>query len=199
MSTKDVTTAYEQAAEVYRKKYDAMPVRTHDVDVAFSYFHGTDNPRVLEIGCAYGREAQYILQKTDDYTGIDISSTYINMAQSENDSGNFIVADVLEYDFPQNIDIVFAFASFLHLSDVELKSVLERLCASLQKNAILFISLKRRDQYETDVVDDGYSVRRFYYYTKEKMHELIGDVYEEVIYEEQDLKEPWFTMVLRKK
>jgi SAM-dependent methyltransferase len=196
--TQSIKAAYNQAAAEYRRQYQLIPARVDDVDLALSYIN-VQRPVVLEIGCAYGREAQYILTKTPYYLGIDISSAYINMARAENSAGNFEVADVLRYEFPDGLDVIFAFASLLHNPKEDLQVVLDRAAAALNPGGVLFISLKRHDQYETDVLDDGYSKRRYYYYTRATVLDATPDTMSEVYYQEQSRQEEWFTMILQKK
>jgi len=196
--TQPIRTAYNQAATEYRRQYQLIPARVNDVDLALSYID-IQRPVVLEIGCAYGREAQYILTKTPYYLGIDISSVYINMARAENEAGKFEVADVVQYEFPTGLDVVFAFASLLHNPKEDIQVVLERVTAALNPGGVLFLSLKRRDRYETDVLDDGHSKRRFYYYTRQTVLDLLPGTLVEQFYQEQSRKEEWFTMILQKK
>ena len=193
----NIRSAYNLAANSYRAKYDTIPARIEDVDVALS-FVTKDNPKVVEIGCAYGREAQYILSKTNQYVGIDICDEFIKMAEEEIPDGTFIQADVTNYQFPQDIDAVLAFASLLHTSKEDLAKVLKRLAESLNEGGVIFLSLKRRDEYNSSVETDKYVSRQFYYYTRETILDIVLPEFKEVYYEEQMLKEPWFTMVLQK-
>jgi SAM-dependent methyltransferase len=193
-----IKNAYDTAASAYRSKYDAISVRTDDIDRAFATVQ-VINPHVLEIGCAYGREAQYILTKTSHYIGIDISQEYVRMAQEEIDNGNFICVDVTKYDFPVGLDIVFAFASLLHLDKENVKSVLQKIYKNLNKDGIIYLSLKRREEYFFENVTGEHTTRKFYYYNRKVILELTDGLYSVEFYEEQTLKEPWFTMILKKK
>jgi hypothetical protein len=44
------------------------------------------------------------------------------MAQAELPHGTFVRADVLEYSFPTELDVIFAFASLLHLDREQITS-----------------------------------------------------------------------------
>jgi SAM-dependent methyltransferase len=197
VSNEKIAHAYNSAAAAYRKKYENIPVRSEDVDIALSLL-GRSKPTVLEIGCAYGREAQHILQKTPRYTGIDISSVYIEMAKKEVPDGAFHCVDVLEYDFPQKIDLVFAFASLLHLSKANMKTVLQNIYSGLNEGGMVFLSLKHHMEYFSQEVSDQHSTRTFYYYNCETIAELVGELFSQEYYDEQVLKEPWFTLMLKK-
>jgi len=193
----NIREAYNIAAQAYRKRYDTIPTRIEDIELALSYVK-KDNPSVVEIGCAYGREAKYILSKTNRYIGIDICDEYIKMAQTEVVGGEFICTDVLEYEFPKGIDIVFAFASLLHLSKDEIALVLQRVAGPLSIGGVVFLSLKRRDAYESEMVTDDVVSRQFYYYNRETIIDVLSVGLVEVFYAEQNRNESWFTMILQK-
>ncbi len=189
---------YDKAAEGYAKKFENIGVRSKDVDQAFEYI-SKENPNVLEIGCGGGREAAYILSKTDNYIGIDVSAGMLAQAQENLPDAQFQKTAVETYDFPTNVDIVFAFASLLHTSKEDLKDVFERMYEALNESGVVYLSLKRKDKYSTTVVEDSYGPREFFYYSRDDIHEVAGEGFEEVFYEEQAREEDWFTMILRKK
>ena len=153
---------------------------------------------VLEIGCAYGREAGYITTKVQWYLGIDICREYIEMARLEVPKGTFVVADMMEYDFGVGLNVIFSFASFVHNPKEDIALLLQRITSALNPGGVVFISLKRRERYETDEVDDGVSIRRFYYYTRDDILECAPENLSEVFYDEQSRQEEWFTIILQK-
>jgi Trans-aconitate methyltransferase len=192
-----IRAAYNAAALPYREKYDRIPPRADAVDATLAYCE-VKNPNVLEIGCAYGREAAYILTKTDRYTGIDISDEYIKMAQTELPHGTFVRADVLEYDFPTELDVIFAFASLLHLDREQLRVVFEKAHTALNENGVLFLSLKRKDEYGLEVETDEYGTRTFYFYNARLIQEIAAGLFVSLESDEQDREVAWFTIILRK-
>lgn len=190
-----VRDAYNEAAEKYRRKYDAIPARTNDVDAAFALV-SKSNPKVAEVGCAYGREAKYILTKTNQYIGIDICDKYIEMAKNEVLGGKFEYVDVLDYRLESGVDIIFSFASLLHLSKEDLSRVLEKMNDALALGGVIFLSLKHRDKYYSEDVTDVVS-RTFYYYNLDTIKEILPPGLKVVHYQEQILKEKWFTIILQ--
>lgn len=193
----DIREAYETAATTYRKKYAAIPPRTDDVDHGFSFL-AKENPFVIEIGCAYGREAAYILTKTSRYIGIDIAQPFIDMACTEVPEGEFQCVNVMNFTFPERIDAVFAFASLLHSPKADVEKILERAAYALNSGGIIYLSLKRRAEYSTAIEADELVSRRFYYYTREDILGILPPELHEVSYSEQERAEPWFTQVLQK-
>lgn len=189
---------YDKAARGYAEKFKDIGVGTDDVDMAFS-FVSKENPFVLEIGCGGGREADYILTKTDTYVGMDISTGMLEIARETLPDAHFEKADIASYQFPKGIDIVFAFASLLHSSREELKPVFAQMCEALNTGGVVYLSLKRADEYSNAVVEDTYGPREFFYYDRDTILTIAGDVFEEVFYAEQERVEPWFTMILKKR
>lgn len=189
---------YDNAAEGYSKRYAEIGARTNDVSKVFSYVE-KENPVVMEIGCGNGRDAASILEHTNNYTGIDISAGMLAIAQKALPKANFVKADVATYDFPKCIDIIFAFASLLHISKEELHTILAKIHESLNEKGVVFISLKKGSHYEERVVEGQYGKRQFFYYSKNDVLEAAGGLFTEFWYDEQDREEQWFTLILQKK
>jgi len=193
----EIKAAYDHAAVAYRRRYDSIPPRIEDVDLVFKFINKT-NPVVVEIGCAYGREVHYILTKTNNYTGLDISQKFIEMAKKELPASHFICTDVMDYTFVPGIDVVFAFASLLHNSKEDIRIILARVSEALNQGGVIFLSLKRRDEYESAIESDDLVSRRFYYYTRQTILDAAPANLKEIFYHEQSRKEAWFTMILKK-
>ena len=189
--------AYNAAAQVYAKKYDAIAPRVAEIELVWSFVTKPD-PYVLEIGFGSGREARYLLTKTSHYIGIDISETMRSLAQAQVATGTFVCADVTTYQFTSPLDVVFAFASLLHSDQADLRAIFSNIASAMEPGGLVFLSLKRHDTYGCGVVDDGESVRTFYYYTKQVVLACADGQFELVHYDEQHLKEPWFTILLRR-
>lgn len=78
--------------------------------------------KVLDIGCGTGEFST--LYKNHDYTGIDISSRYIEFAKKHH-KGKFAVMDATTLQFPdQSFDYVLIMAILHHLSDQDVAKVL---------------------------------------------------------------------------
>lgn len=120
------------------------------------------------------------------------------MAQEEIPTTTFVCADVMDYEFVPGVDIVLAFASLLHNQKEDIAVVLERVAKALNSGGVVFLSLKRRNNYETAVETDDLVSRRFYYYTHQTILEILPSELTECYYSEQSRTEEWFTMILRK-
>lgn len=203
MTTNGETKAtYDKAAQAYAEKYEKMGARKVDVNRAMELWQAETRvgtaPQIVEIGPGNGREAEYILTLTDQYTGVDFSQEMIALAREKVPTATFVHANIVNYSFPENTDIILAFASLLHVSKEELEGIVAKAHIALSENGIIYLSLKRADVYYDQIQYDEFGGRHFFYYTKEDVLG-VADGFEEVWYEEQDRDEPWLTLVLRKK
>lgn len=189
---------YQDKATELAAYFDTVGLREPDIARAFSFI-SSKNPRVVEIGCGNGRDAAIILKYTKNYLGFDISEGMIKLARKSNPSGSFIVADVENYDFEKNIDIVFTFASLLHSPRESVKTIFERIYSALNPGGIVAILLKQAP-YEAIPKEDAFGWRMFYYYEPKDILELAGDSFTQVSLEQQPSgNTSWFSMILRKR
>ncbi len=193
-----IADAYNKAAEPYLKKYQARELLSEEIDLALSFVQ-KENPFILEIGYGGGMEAEYCLQKTNRYLGVDIAEVYQRIAQARVPQAKFVVGDIHTFALPEGIDMVLASASLIHSSKEQLGVLLQRLHTRLTHNGVILLLLKRRDGYQWADVTDAYTTRRYYYYDWPTLDSLLGDLYEVVHYTEQVRKEPWLTMIIQRR
>ena len=74
------------------------------------------NLKVLDCGCADGRNSAYLIDYGFDVTGIDQSSTVIERTQKRYPNGNFIVGDVRELPLEDNSFDIIIDAGALHVN-----------------------------------------------------------------------------------
>lgn len=94
--------------------------------------------KVLDIGCGFGNLLE-LLPKNINYMGIDINQNYINYAKKRYRSrGRFICADVTKLRLGQeNFDVIYISSLFHHLSNIEVKKLLESLLPTIKKETIV--------------------------------------------------------------
>jgi len=194
-SKQQTIDTYNTSAAEMAVKFNKMK-RTEDVARAFSFIDVVD-PFVLEIGCGNGRDASEIVQYTKKYLGIDISEAMLELAKQQAPHGSFKLADVELYNFPENINLIFSFASLLHSDTKNVASVLQRAKRALHPGGVFYISLKHGEGQA--VKEDEFGTRTFYFYTPERIKELAGDGYETVWDDVQEVfGRQWFTIALKK-
>lgn len=162
---------YNRAAAEMATKFNGLGGRPVDIAEAFSYCR-MRNPFVLEIGCGHGRDAAIMVERTDHYLGIDVAENFITMARATVPAGKFTVADVESYAFPSGLDVVFAFASLIHVPKASLHQVLKRLHQALNLGGVVRISMKHADEYCEVIKDDEFGTRTYFHYSLTDMEEL---------------------------
>jgi SAM-dependent methyltransferase len=194
-----VTTieTYNRGAQFYRDKFAAIGARRDDILRARSFVN-KPCPNILELGCGNGRDAEVILEDLCSYLGMDASEAMIALAQELLPKASFEVADMRMVELPKDLDIIFAFASLLHLDRNECRSILEKSHQSLAPDGIVYISVKC-DTYQIREKHDTFGTRIFYYYTLEDFEEFSHGLFSIIYIDHQEkLGVPWLTIALRK-
>lgn len=173
MNPKEETIAtYQKSAAAMAAKFDKIGPRTADIEEVFQ-LRRVDDPFVLEIGCGNGRDAEEICRRTEHYLGVDVAREFILMAMKRVPRGTFVTADIESFQFPPNLDIIFAFASLLHLNIHSLRGVLKRAHDALGHNGVLRLSLKFAENYTVITKEDEFGTRTYYLYSKKDMRSLL--------------------------
>lgn len=162
---------YNDSAQSLADKFDNLGARVSDIIETFTLVN-KDNPRVLEIGCGNGRDAQEILKHTNNYLGVDVSEKLIELAKQKVPSGQFIVTDIEEYSLPTELDIIFAFASLIHVAKESLQNIFNDIFASLNQGGVFRLSLKYADEYVESIKTDEFGTRTYYLYSDNDIKEM---------------------------
>ena len=190
---------YDKSAQKLAIYFGGIGSRVSDIERGLELANKTDGARVIEIGCGDGRDATEIVKRVAWYEGFDPSVGLLNIAKQKVPNTSLVLADALSYEYPTNIDIVYAFASLLHINQNDLGAVFTKVSQSLRVGGIFYISLKERDSYVEEIKDDEHGKRMFYYYNPSIIKHLAGDNYISVLEGHQTIgKSSWFTIALKK-
>lgn len=190
---------YDDSARAFNEYFKGIGSRVEDIDRAFKLADVSDNPISLEIGCGDGRDAKEIIKRSKNYKGFDISKGLIAIAREALPDVDFEVADMLTYQYPARLDIVFAFASLLHLDKQEVKQVFDNVAKSFNKGGVIYISLKYALHYSHKFKKDQFGERMFYFYNPEIIKDLAGEAFESVYENRQFIgSTEWFEIALKK-
>ena len=202
MDYKTLTTeTYNRSAKELSEHFKGIGDRTQDVKLALSLakMDTGKEARVLEIGCGDGRDAPEIIKRVKWYQGIDLSVELLKLARAKSPTANFVLADALVFDYPSGLDVVFAFASLLHVNKNDFKSVCLKVRRALRVGGIFFVSLKERENYAREIKAESYGKRVFYYYTTVLVKNLAGNGFETAHEERYVIGHPLrFNIALRK-
>lgn len=178
---------YNRSAEALAEYFKGIGPRVRDIDKALELAGNPINPSIVEIGCGDGRDAAYIVTRTNRYTGFDISRGMIKIAKKTVPNTHFEVGDAVSYEYPKGADIVFAFASLLHLDKDEVGSVFNKVYESLNPGGIFYISTKYAPEYTELIKKDQYGERLFYLYNSSLIKQLAGEGYA-TVFENKDTR-----------
>ncbi len=162
---------YNTSAASLAKKFDELGARVNDITEAFDLVK-KDNPNVLEIGCGNGRDAGDIIKRTNNYLGIDISEKLIELAGEKVPQAKFEVVDIEEYALPKDLDIIFAFASLIHVPKDRLQKILDEAFENLTDGGVIRLSMKHADSYTEVTKQDEFGTRTYYHYSQKDIEEL---------------------------
>ncbi|HUD07287.1 MAG TPA: class I SAM-dependent methyltransferase [Candidatus Saccharimonadales bacterium] len=191
---------YDSSAQALAKYFKGIGARVDDIELGLKLAGADNTARAVEIGCGDGRDAIEIVKRVGWYEGFDPSKGLLEIAEKNLPSTSFVVADALTYHYPQNVDVIFAFASLLHANKTDLPKVFEKAAQSLRSGGVFYISLKERETYTEEAKKDEYGERMFYYYNIDLIRELAGSSFTTVHEAHQKIgKTDWFTIALKRK
>lgn len=196
---KETVDTYNRSAKDLAEYFRGIGSRNDDIEKALKLAGNPTKPKIVEIGCGDGRDAKEIIKHTKDYVGFDISEGLIELAKKHVPGAKFEVADAVGYKYPSNLDVVFAFASLLHLDKDEVQQVLQIVSDKLKAGGIFYISLKFGDNYQEFIKHDKYGKRQFFLYNPEIIKQLAPKDLKVVhAQEETHGYTKWFEIALQK-
>jgi ubiquinone/menaquinone biosynthesis C-methylase UbiE len=204
---RDIQTlhTYNESAEQLAGVLAGVGSRENDIEKTLDLLGKNDGSAdVLEIGCGDGRDAVHIVTRVASYTGIDYSSSLIELARKRLPEANLQVTDMETFTYPDAAyDAIFAFASLVHLDRKANVALSKKVAGSLRPQGLFFVSLKTpktATEYTAEWLDDAFGKRLFYYYTPEFFTKLTQPLFEPVYLEEHTVESThWFKAALQKK
>lgn len=186
-SFKDTIKWYDQNAE----QYSQSTKTTYSLEAIDKFVNLLPKEaKVLDVGCASGRDSALLTDKGLRVVGIDLSRGLIEIARREHPNITFIQGSFLELPFgKEEFDGVWAHASLVHLeTDDDVRKALKEFNKTLKKNGVLHLLVKAQTGKEkTAVVKDSLSKhdRFFQYFKAYELEKLITETGFKKIYLEQ--------------
>jgi SAM-dependent methyltransferase len=193
---------YDRSAAVLAEYFAGIGSRVDIIERGLQLAGSSRTARVVEVGCGDGRDAEDILPRVGWYEGFDPSIGLINLAHKRLPKARFVVADALSYKYPDNLDAVFGFASYLHLDRDDFTAACRLAWAALRDGGVVVVTLKERDSYQEELVMDEFGKRMFYYYDENTVRACAETGFEVIVIEHQVLTRKtakWLLVILRKK
>ncbi|MCX6815103.1 MAG: class I SAM-dependent methyltransferase [Candidatus Aenigmarchaeota archaeon] len=136
------------------------------------------NARILDLGCAYGRDCKFFVDNGFETHGVDLSSKLIERAKSSVKGAKFYIMDILDLKFPnENFDGVWCSATLLHIKKKDVSKALSEIKRVLKKGGILYLNLKE-GVGEKAVKDERYEgAEKFYsYFTENEIKGMLTEI-----------------------
>ena len=123
--------------------YDLCTKKKKD-DIPFYLFWANNcKGNILEIASGTGRLAGPLINAGYNYTGLDLSSTFIDYTQKKYSQGDFICGDMRNFSLDQQFDlIILPFNSFLHLlNENDMRACLKSIKKHLSSNGYFILDI----------------------------------------------------------
>lgn len=194
--------AYNKNAQFYADMFDSYGTRNADTDRAFK-LNESNCSKVLELGCANGRDAGYIVNKvggTKNYIGVDASGELIKIAKQKSPKIEFQVKQFQDLEFDEGtFGLILSFYSLLHVNHEEMGLILQKCHKWLKIGGILYITGKYGEAREIEIENLG-SKKYYYAYKPEDIETLVDKNFTTVYKTIGDSDYgPAFTLALQKK
>lgn len=173
---RDTIDWYNQNASQYAKSVQDLAALNQIDD--FINLLPNNNKKVLDAGCAAGRDSKILSEKGAEVTGIDLSFELLEIAQRKLPHIVFEHGSFLNMPFKDStFGGVWSHASLLHCETVnDVLTALKEFNRVLIKDGILHVYVKVNTQNKKfDVVTDAISHhdRFFQYFTNDELKDLI--------------------------
>lgn len=136
------------------------------------------NAKILDAGCAYGRDANEFFERGFEVLGVDLSEELLVKGREKFPGLALKHMDVRHMDsLPKNsFDGVWCNAVLFHLTDADILKTLKEFHRVLKKDGIMYISY-REGEGEEEIVEPAVSdePRFFNYKTVDSMNDLLEE------------------------
>ncbi len=163
---------YDNIADFYSSSMDMFT--PHDDRKMF--LAGLEsNARILDVGCAAGRDSVYFTANGHTTVGIDLSQKLLAIARKRAPNLIFLHDDIRKKMFPDgSFDAVWACAVLLHQRREEIPMILKNFHDVLSKNGWLYVRVKE-GVGEEDIAEklSKNQRRHFIYFTLDELQDFI--------------------------
>ncbi len=132
--------------------------------------------RVLDLGCAYGRDSKFLSEAGLEVYGVDLSTAMIKRAKQFAPEVDFQVMDMMDLKYEGDFfHGIWCSAALIHLKKKDAEVALSEIKRVLKKEGKLYLALKEGEGEKT-IKDDRYEgVSKFYsYYTEKKIRSVLN-------------------------
>jgi len=175
MRTKDVykktIQLYEKLGKKYIKDLAGITVKEFPDFVELLPKGG----KVLDVGCAGGRDSKKFVQKGFKVIGIDLADVFLKEARKIVTQAKFIKMDLMKLKFPKNyFDAIWANAVLLHIAKNDMSKALKGFYRVLKRSGKLHIRVKKGtgEKYVDERLSAG-EKRFFNFFSKKELENSV--------------------------
>ena len=163
---------YSNSAEVYKSIRSDL---IRDEENRTYFLANVPGDKILDIGCAHGRDVCEFFKKGKEVSGIDLTPEFVKMAKESCPKADIQLMDMRDLAFENRIfDGIRACASFLHIPKEEAEKTLKWFHRVLKKWWLLFIGVMEWSGEWFDERSKYKNVERFFSYRgKDELEKLI--------------------------
>ncbi len=170
---KKTIETYDKMASHYKDRRSAL-IMYDLIDRLIALMMGDE---LLEIGSGPGRDARVFADKGLHVTGMDLSSSLVEIARKDVPEASFLVGDVLDMPFSDaTYHGIWTCATLHHLKKEDLPLALNEMFRVLKPGAPAFISVKggEGEYFKLDLEFEG-NERFFAYYKQDEFEKFLKD------------------------
>lgn len=167
----DTVRAYDDT-ETYEKSTKKL-IPKQEIDKFISMVKPVS--LILDAGCAFGRDTEYIISRGYEVKGIDLSTALVKRAKELYPKYDFSIQDVRRTNFAdQMFGGIWCNATLLHLKDEDIEEALREFNRILKPAGILAVSLKKGSGAKSFIEKFSSNRPRFYNFkTKEEFRKSL--------------------------
>ena len=165
MEAKDLTL--EQAEEMARAAVDSLASKISEMNELVleptkhlqEFAELTPGPRMLDVGCGWGRYVERFVELGFEYLGIDLSPEMVRLCRTTHPLLRFEAMSFRKLDFPdESFDALWCCCSLGTEPKRNMQNVLAELRRVLVQDGLLYVMLPDIDEYGEQIVpifDEG--------------------------------------------
>lgn len=163
---KNTINAYSSSA----KEYEARVAGLHHVtEGEFFMQRIPKGGKILDVGCADGRDCKVFSERGFKVTGIDLCPEFLEIAQAKVPTGTFLNRDMRHLDFKDNcFDGVWSCASIVHMNRSGVIKFLGEAYRVLKDEGVIYLAAKEGPQSTPS------SAKTYFFYDKKTIKEFIA-------------------------
>lgn len=171
---KETIESYDRYHQVYDAEttefWDKFPKK-----IIKEFINKLQGKKVLDLGSGPGRDAKLLRDNNIEVLCFDASEQMIKRTKELGFES--ILGDMNKLDFSdKSFDGVWAFTSLLHITEIQMRKVLEKIHKVLKPGGILFLGMID-GEFEGEVVRENMpgAKRYFHFYTDKQLKSILED------------------------